>query len=94
VSKSNILQKLDTYVKIHFTTEEEVMRIYGYGDYEEHKKMHIKFSEKVAAFTNFYHDDKSFLFDSVYNYLKGWLITHIQGEDRKMGPFLNAKGLK
>jgi hemerythrin len=93
-SKSSILQRLDQYTKIHFITEEELMRIYGYDDLENHKKLHARFSEKVEAFNNFYHDDKMFLFDNVYNYLEGWLLKHIQGEDRKLGPFLNSKGLK
>jgi hemerythrin len=93
-SKSSILQRLDRYTKIHFITEEELMRIYGYEDYENHKKLHAKFSERVEAFNNFYVDDKIFLFENVYNYLEGWLMKHIQGEDRKIGPFLNSKGLK
>lgn len=93
-SKSSILQRLDSYTKIHFITEEELMRIYGYEDLENHKKLHAKFSEKVEAFNNFYMDDKMFLFDNVYHYLEGWLLKHIQGEDRKLGPYLNSKGLK
>lgn len=93
-SKSSILQRLDAYTKIHFITEEELMRIYGYDDLENHKKLHSKFSEKVEAFNNFYHDDKMLLFDNVYNYLEGWLMKHIQGEDKKLGPYLNSKGLK
>jgi hemerythrin len=30
----------------------------------------------------------------VLNFLKGWLVKHIQGTDKKYGPFLNAKGVK
>jgi hemerythrin-like metal-binding protein len=93
-SKSSILQRLDAYTKVHFITEEELMRIYGFEDLENHRKLHAKFSEKVESFCNFYHDDKMFLFDNVFNYLEGWLIKHIQGEDKKLGPYLNSKGLK
>ena len=29
----------------------------------------------------------------VMNFLKNWLIKHIQGTDRKYGPFLRSHGL-
>jgi hemerythrin len=27
------------------------------------------------------------------DFLKNWLIKHIQGSDKQYGPFLNAKGM-
>jgi len=30
---------------------------------------------------------------TVMSFLKDWLVTHIQGEDKKYGVFLNAKGI-
>ena len=30
---------------------------------------------------------------TVLNFLRDWLVEHIQGEDKKYGPFLNAKGI-
>ena len=29
----------------------------------------------------------------VMNFLKDWLLKHIQGSDKKYAPFLNAKGV-
>lgn len=91
--RSGILQRLENYTKVHFTTEEEIMRIYGVKDFETHKAMHAKFAEKVQAFNEFYNDDKMFLFENVYTYLEGWLLKHIQVEDKKLGPYLNSQGL-
>jgi hemerythrin len=30
----------------------------------------------------------------VMSFLKSWLITHIQGLDKKYGPVMNKKGIK
>ncbi len=30
----------------------------------------------------------------VMNFLKRWLVTHIQGSDKKYAPHLNAHGIK
>jgi len=30
----------------------------------------------------------------VLNFLRKWLLNHIQGSDKKYGPHLNAKGIK
>jgi len=37
------LIELQTYVKLHFKTEEDYMRYAHYPDYKEHKDCHDKF---------------------------------------------------
>ena len=59
-----------------------------------HKAKHSAFVEKVYDFKEEYEAGKLSLTLDVMNFLKDWLKGHIQGEDKKYGPFFNEKGLK
>lgn len=90
----SILKSLEHYTNVHFTTEEEIMRIYNYENVQSHKKMHADFIKKISSLVKDYEDQEFFPMDVVYTYLENWLMKHILIEDKKMGPYLNAKGLK
>lgn len=77
-----ILQELLAYTKFHFGEEEKLMQITNYQDFEKHKVAHDQFTSKVENFINDYSAGNSFLALEVMNFLKDWLITHIQGIDK------------
>jgi hemerythrin-like metal-binding protein len=91
--QNQLLDRLDYYIKVHFITEEEIMRIYNYPNFDIHKQMHAKFSDKIATFRSQYHNEGPIFFDSVYTFLESWLKSHIAIEDHNLGHYLNAKGL-
>ena len=81
----NILVELISYTKTHFANEEKLMRANNYKDLDEHIIQHQSF---VAEVEKFYHKFKagSFVMSvSVLNFLKNWLVDHIQGRDKKFG---------
>ncbi len=43
-------RKMEEYARIHFTSEEIVMKRYGFPRYQEHKKGHKEFIKKVEEF--------------------------------------------
>ena len=85
---NELLSFLTYYITTHFENEEKFQQDIGYDLYEEHKKRHAFFKEKVMSFVNDKHE-------SVTNYdliklnlfVKDWLIQHIFNEDRKIGDF-------
>lgn len=88
-----IINKLVSYTRTHFTTEERYMSQYGYPDLAAQKREHAMFTDKVMAFKNDFDSGRVSITVSVTSFLKTWLMEHISGSDKKYGPFLNAKGV-
>jgi hemerythrin len=90
-----ILDGLIDYTKSHFGREEEYMTKHAYPDIAAHKKEHADLARQVLDVQAKYKAGAtSTLSLEVLNFLKNWLIKHIQGTDKKYGPFLNAKGVR
>lgn len=91
---ARILDDLSNYTRTHFETEEKVLKQNGYPDFENHKKQHDKLVLEVAKIVKNYHNDNKPLPAHIMQFLVDWLTTHITGEDKKYGPFLNSKGVE
>ncbi len=90
----NLLGELMEYIKIHFEAEETEMKAHGYPDYEQHKKEHDEFLEKVNNFECRYRAGEEILTVEVLGSLVEWLDTHLNGTDKLYTPFLQQKGVK
>jgi hemerythrin len=90
----DIINKMAEYTKFHFSTEEKYMKRFGYQDYEEHKMEHEKFVDKVLAFKTDYESGKAGISYDILNFLKDWLVGHIQGTDKKYAALFIEKGIK
>lgn len=90
-----ILDGLVTYTKTHFAHEERYMRDHGYPDYAAHKAEHEALTKQVMDVQAKHRGGAGAVLGmEVMTFLKGWLLKHIQGTDKKYTPFLNAKGIK
>lgn len=86
---SSVFDQLVDYANYHFATEEGFLRKYKYPDFEEHKKEHIKFTEKVKELQEKFKDNQDmFLPNEVISFLKMWLMEHIQGSDMDYVPHI------
>jgi hemerythrin len=88
-----VLQSLISYTSTHFKEEEQVMQANGYPDLARHKAEHEKLVTKVLDLQKQFQSGSSVLTMTVLSFLKDWLVSHIQGVDKKYGEFLNAKGI-
>jgi hemerythrin len=88
-----VLQSLITYTATHFKDEEQMMQTHGYPDLPRHKSEHEKLVKQVLDLQKKFQEGGSVLTMTVMSFLKDWLITHIQGEDKKYGVYLNGKGI-
>ena len=89
----NILECLTEYTVDHFNTEEKYFERFGYPEAEAHREEHTRFVERVTAFEAEFKAGKIGLSSEILNFLKDWLTDHIQGSDKKYGPFFNENGL-
>lgn len=78
-----IVAELVDYVHIHFLVEEEVMRVYGYRDLADHKKLHEQFAELVDGVATDFQKDQLVLINSFVIRIKNWLVHHVLEEDHK-----------
>ncbi|MDR3089180.1 MAG: hemerythrin family protein [Desulfobulbaceae bacterium] len=71
---------MDSYTKLHFSTEEELLRAAAYPNFSNHQRLHanliresfFKASEAIRL-----HDSGIYL-----DFLKSWWIAHINKQDR------------
>ncbi len=90
---SKVIQELVDYTVSHFSTEEKFMIKYSYPWMLPHRSEHKKFVDQVSDFQKGYNEGKISLSIEIMNFLKDWLVNHIQNTDKKLGPFLKEKGL-
>ena len=81
------------YTKTHFVYEEGLMRQYGYPDFEAHKAQHQKMIDKVNDLLAEYEKHPENAMKDTLDFLKQWLIRHINGTDKQYSDFLLSKGV-
>ncbi len=88
-----IFDGLVTYTASHFASEERLMLAHGFPEYEDHKRIHAAMTARVLDLQRQYREGRLGLSLEVLKFLEDWVGKHIQGTDKKYGPFLNAKGV-
>ena len=91
---TEVLSELIEYTKYHFTTEEALMKGNAYPNYQAHKSSHSQLVEKVMDLELDLKAGKIALSVQVFQFLKDWLVNHIQGEDKKYTPYLSRVTVK
>ena len=77
------LDELVDYTKNHFTYEEGLMSDNDYPGFVEHKAQHEKMFKKVGEVLAEYEQDHDTAMSNAAQYLKDWLIHHINGTDKE-----------
>jgi len=86
------LDALVDYTRTHFSYEESLMQEYGYPGYEPHSAEHQKMIKEVEDILAEYDKDHEQAILRALNFLKEWLIDHINGTDKQYSSFLIEKG--
>ena len=91
--QSDVLSSFAAYTQTHFSDEERVMMQNRYPGFHAHKKAHDQLVARVRAVQRQIEAGDGAVSPGVMNFLKDWLLDHIQGVDMQYGPYLNAKGV-
>jgi len=89
-----VLYRITKYALNHFSTEENYMIEFNYPEYQYHKEEHHDFSRKVIEYCERVNKGDSQFADIILEYLKRWLINHIQVTDRKYIDCFKRNGLE
>ena len=90
-----VLDRLLAYTASHFEHEEALLTETGYPAAAEHKKEHDDLTNRVLAIQEEYREGKcATLSIELLNFLRKWLLTHIQVSDKKYVLHLNTNGIR
>jgi hemerythrin len=87
-----ILDKLGDYSRIHFATEESLMRILGYPGYEQHKAEHEELINQLSQLKEEVDSGKHSVSFQLLHFLKRWLTNHIATSDKSCHDFFATIG--
>lgn len=80
------------YTKTHFTHEEGLLEQHGYPELEPHKAEHLRMIKYIEVTIAKYEKDPDSSINNALDFLKQWLINHINGTDKQYSSFMLEKG--
>ena len=88
-----ILDPLIEYTKVHFSSEELLMRLYQYPRYQEHVDDHERIVERLEDLRRARLAGSEASARSAGDQPSDWISAHIRGADRALGHFLARLGI-
>lgn len=86
-----ILGQLADYTRFHFAEEERFMEGLGYAELPAHRRIHASLVGEVVSLLGRLDAGEDVPIPGLLEFLKNWLIKHIQGEDGKYCPLGGGK---
>lgn len=80
---NDIIAKLVDYTHYHFSFEEQMLVESNYTELNKHKELHSELVKKLNGFKHQIENENIDITYNLMNFLRSWLIDHIQGEDKK-----------
>ena len=82
------MDKLEAYVRDHFSAEELLMRLFHYPHLDAHLREHREFAAQLAVLKRNHHARNIHV--QAAKFLRGWWANHILVVDRKYADFIAA----
>jgi len=78
-----MVEKAVEYVRVHFATEEKIMKQTQFVGFEEHKKAHETFILEVLDNARAFQKEKRINLEEFTSFLKEWVLTHVAVMDKQ-----------
>lgn len=91
---TQVLKELVNYTMTHFTAEEKLMEQCKYAGLGVQKQQHEQFVKQIKQYQEQAEKGALSLTLTVSNFLKNWLLNHIQNLDKQYGPAMKSAGIK
>jgi hemerythrin len=83
-----ILKQLTDYTSVHFLSEQLLMRMYAYPDYEQHEQRHTQLMEWIGTLPeSLAADDRERTLTTV-QHLRDGILGHIEQDDAALAHYL------
>ncbi|WP_455206949.1 bacteriohemerythrin [Kaarinaea lacus] len=83
-----ILNQLTAYSELHFTSEELLMRMYSYPDYDDHVLDHEAMTERLNQILQRYAAGQDRVALQTANEVRDFLLGHINSRDLALSEYL------
>ncbi len=90
----DVLTEMTRYAIQHFRAEEQLMLTYNYPGYLDQEAAHNKFRKSNGRFHLRAAEDENVDTGELVEFLKGWLVNHIQIMDKQYSAFFKEKGVQ
>ncbi len=90
----DVLEEMTRYALEHFETEEAYMIEFDYPEYYSHSEEHYGFITKTIAYFDRVVNGDYHISNELLEYLKQWVVNHIQVTDRQYIDCFKKNGLK
>ena len=88
-----VLKEMTDYALKHFKAEETYMIDFNYSEYQDHRKEHRDFFTESIAYHDKLIEGDCQIANEIIEYLKWWLVNHIQVTDKKYIDCFKDNGL-
>ena len=85
-----ILDQLTAYSELHFMSEELLMRMYSYPDYDDHVLDHEAMTERLQQIMRRYSEGQDSMALQTANEMREFLLGHINSRDQALSEFLTT----
>lgn len=82
------LTDLLTYTRQHLKNEEDLMAEFNYPGLAPHRELHNEFIRQAESFVQQYNLHGHEALEKLADYLRDWLLHHINGSDQEYGEFI------
>ena len=89
-----VIGEMLEYSDKHFSTEEAYMIKFKFPEYQWHRNEHLDFTDKAIKSYNKLISGNSQIANELLEYLKRWLVHHIEEIDKKYVDYFKENGLK
>jgi len=88
---NDVLNGLTQYTVYHFGLEEKLMIESGYPNFEQHKREHQIFIERLEKLSYDLNSKNARILFRLLTFLKVWFSGHIMNPDKKFVEYLKSK---
>ena len=85
--------KLIEFTRMHFRNEESLLAQFGYPDLPRQKSEHRRLLTQLQDALHRQQQGQAVSTGDLLCFLHDWFLDHVEGEDRKYGPWLNSHGV-
>ncbi len=89
-----LLCRLLTYTRNHFSDEERMMESAGYPELAQHLLLHRTLTKQVEDYIARFQNGDITLSNELSAFLSDWLKKHILAIDQSYGPCMNQHGIR